>query len=59
MNATQALAFRHKRSSDFIENILDIYRSEVDFLVEDRLLYKDIEKSICFLQNLDIDQEIL
>ncbi len=59
MNATQALAFRHKRSSDFIENILDIYRAEVDFLIEDRLLYKDIEKSICFLQNLDIDQELL
>ena len=59
MNATQALAFRHKRSSDFIENILDIYRSEVDFLIEDRLLYNDIEKSICFLQNLDIDQEFL
>ena len=59
LNAAQALAFRNNRSSEFIENILDIYRSDIKFLNEDRLLYNDIEKSIYFLQSLDIDFNLL
>jgi len=59
LNATQALAFRNAKSSDFIESILDIYRDEVDFLDTDRLLHNDIEKSIGFLQGLSIDSELL
>jgi histidine ammonia-lyase len=59
LNATQALAFRNAKSSDFIEGILDIYRDEVDFLDTDRLLHNDIEKSIGFLQGLSIDSELL
>ena len=55
LNATQALAFRNKKSSEFIENILDLYRSKVKFLERDRLLKNDIENSISFLQNIDID----
>jgi histidine ammonia-lyase len=59
LNATQAIAFRNAKSSDFIEGILDIYREEVDFLDNDRLLHNDIQKSITFLQNLSVDNEIL
>ncbi len=59
LNAAQGIAFRNKRSSDFIESILDIYRNEVDFLDVDRFLHDDIKKSITFLQNLSIDNEIL
>jgi len=59
MNATQAIAFRNVKSSDFIESILDIYRDEVPFLDSDRILHDDIESSIAFLQNLSIDNEIL
>jgi histidine ammonia-lyase len=59
LNATQAIAFRNAKSSDFIEGILDIYREEVEFLSTDRLLHDDIEKSITFLQNLTVDSEIL
>ena len=59
LNATQALAFRNAKSSDFIEGILDIYRDEVDFLSTDRLLHNDIEKSIGFLQGLSVDSELL
>ena len=55
LNAAQALAFRNIISSDFIENILDLYRGDINFLDEDRLLYKDIEKSIAFIRNLSID----
>tara|TARA_B100001250_G_scaffold318023_1_gene280546 strand:+ start:1334 stop:2860 length:1527 start_codon:yes stop_codon:yes gene_type:complete len=59
LNAAQALAFRDVKSSDFIENILDIYRSEIPYLDTDRVLYRDIEGSISFLVNLSIDPELL
>ena len=59
LNATQALSFSKYRSSDFIEDILDLYRSEVRFLDKDRILHDDIEKSIFFLQSLSIDKELL
>ena len=59
LNATQGIAFRNIKSSDFIESILDIYRDEVPFLDSDRILHDDIESSIAFLQNLSIDNEIL
>jgi len=59
LNACQAISFRDKKSSDFIENIIDIFRDEVAFLDKDRLLHDDIEDSIVFLQNLSVDFEIL
>jgi histidine ammonia-lyase len=59
MNAVQAIAFRKNTSSVFIENFIDTYRSEVSFLDEDRLLHTDIQKSISFLQSLEIDEELL
>ena len=59
LNACQAISFRDKKSSDFIENIIDIFRNEVAFLDKDRLLHDDIEDAIIFLQNLSVDFEIL
>ena len=55
LNASQALAFRNLKSSDFIENMLDMYRETVKFLDNDRLLHTDIQNSISFLQNIEID----
>ena len=59
LNATQGIAFRNAKSSDFIEGILDIYRDEVEFLSTDRLLHDDIERSIGFLQGLSVDADLL
>ena len=59
MNATQALAFRNLKSSDFIESILDLYRENIDFLNSDRLMRDDIEKSIDFLRDINIDIDLL
>ena len=58
-NASQALFFRKERSSDFIENILEIYRKDVSIVKKDRLLYIDIDKSVSFLQNLSIDESLI
>lgn len=57
-NASQALEFRkpHK-SSGFIESFITIYRDEIDIVHNDRELYKDINKSILFIQNLNIESK--
>ena len=59
MCASQALTFRKECSSDFIESLLLSYRQEVDFVSEDRVLYDDMQKSLSFLQNLEVDKELL
>ena len=58
-NSSQAIFFRKEKSSDFIESILEIYRDEVPVVKKDRLLYVDIDKSISFLQNLSIDDNLI
>lgn len=59
LNASQGLAFRNKKSSPFIESILAMYRSEVPFVEDDKVLSVEIQKSIAFIQNLSIDSEEL
>ena len=58
-NSSQAIFFRKEKSSDFIENILEIYRDEVPVVKQDRLLYEDIDKSVSFLQNLSVDDNLI
>jgi histidine ammonia-lyase len=53
MNAAQALEFRRPtKSSPAIENIVAEYRKHVKFLVEDEVMYPEIEKSVAFLRSL-------
>lgn len=60
MNASQAIEYRRPhQSSDFIEMFLKSYRSEVPLLKEDRILHYDIDKTIHFLQALQIDEELM
>ncbi|HLT53843.1 MAG TPA: histidine ammonia-lyase, partial [Flavobacteriaceae bacterium] len=43
-NASQAISFRKPlKSSEFIESFLSVYRSEVPFVDNDRVLHNDIE----------------
>ena len=59
-NASQALFFRRPlRSSPFIESFLSAYRSEVNFVKEDKFLHEDITKTISFLTSLNVDNEEL
>jgi histidine ammonia-lyase len=56
MNASQAIEFRRPlRSSDFIEQFLKAYRSEVPLVKEDRILHYDIVKTIDFLDSFVIE----
>ena len=58
LNAVQALSYRKDVSSSFIQSIVKEFRKDVSFLKQDRILSTDIENSISFLQNLDIDVDL-
>ena len=59
LNAAQAISFRKESSSEFIQNLIDVYRRDVKYLSKDRVLQNDIEKSIEFLRNLVVDKELI
>jgi len=55
-NASQALQLRAPiKSSEFVQSFLSVYRDEVPFVNEDRILHDDINNSIGFIRNLQID----
>lgn len=59
MNASQAIEFRRPlKSSEFIEMFLKSYREEVPLVENDRILHYDIENTIAFLSNLQIDETV-
>ena len=60
MNASQALSFRSPlKSSSTIDKFIKSYRNEVPLVENDRILAKDIEKTILFFDSLDINHKIL
>lgn len=59
LNASQALSFRKEKTAPFLQHIVDTYRQEVPVIEEDRILAVDIENSIKYLQNLQIDNSLL
>jgi histidine ammonia-lyase len=60
LNASQALVFRAPlKSSEFVETFLQMYRTEVPFVDEDRELHIDIHDTLSFMQNMVIDKEVL
>ncbi|WP_299113700.1 histidine ammonia-lyase [uncultured Winogradskyella sp.] len=60
MNASQALEFRRPlKTSPLLESFLEHYRKVVPFIKEDQVLHNDIEASIQFLNDVDIEVEEL
>ena len=60
MNASQAIAFRSPlKTSPLLESFLEIYRKVVPFIKEDEVLHDDIEATIEFLRDVDIEVEEL
>ncbi|MBL7111484.1 MAG: histidine ammonia-lyase [Bacteroidales bacterium] len=55
-NAAQAIEFRRPgKTSPFLENFLSKYRKEVEFIDEDRIMYPDINKTIEFMREVDLE----
>ncbi len=60
MNASQAIEFRRPlKTSPLLESFLEQYRIAVPFIEVDQVLHYDIEASIAFLKNVDIEIEEL
>jgi len=55
-NSAQALEFRRPaRSSPYLEKILQEYRERVDFVEDDKVMYHDIDLSVKFLREVELD----
>lgn len=56
-NAAQALEFRRPlRSSQKIESFVALYRDKVEFILADKVMHGEIEKSIAFLEAFDAEK---
>lgn len=56
LTAAQALDFRRpEKSSPFLEKIIFDYRTKVSFNVRDRLLHDDLQTTVEFLRNYELD----
>ncbi len=57
MNAAQALEFRRPaKSSPVVEDFVTAYRRTVSFIENDKLMHDEIQKSIDFLNALDVEE---
>lgn len=55
-NAAQALEFRRPaKSSEVIEDFVAAFRQKVAFIENDTLMHDEIQKSIAFLESLDVE----
>ena len=52
------MAFRKGTSSDFIETLIDTYKQDVTFINDDRVLHNDMQDSLKFLIDIEIDQDL-
>ena len=59
LNASQALFFRDKKTAPFLEVFISSFRVEIPKVTEDRVLHNDIEKSIQFIQTLELENDLL
>jgi histidine ammonia-lyase len=55
-NAAQALEFRRPaRTSPYLEEFYKEYREQVPFVEDDKVMYRDIDLSVKFLQKVKLD----
>src|SRR5690606_22059220 len=60
LNAAQAIAFRKPAiSSPIIESFLKSYHSEIKFVTQDEIFHDLIKKSIQFIDDFCIDNDLL
>ena len=61
-NAAQALEFRRPvRTSNYLEKFVEKYREYVPFVKDDKVMYPDMESSVSYLRDvqLDLPEELL
>ena len=59
-NAAQALDFRRPaKSSSFLESFLEQYRQRVKFIEDDKVMYEDINETVDFLREVELENPFL
>ncbi len=56
LTAAQAMDFRKEKTSPFLESFLKLYREKVPFIKQDRILQKDIERSVEFIRSFQVEE---
>ena len=58
-DAAQALGFRRPaKTSPYLEEFLAAYRKQVSFINEDKIMYREIEKTLDFLRNGEFEKQL-
>ncbi len=56
LNATQALHFRKPlKSSPKIEKIVNLFRTTIPFIEEDKIMYRELEATLQFVKHLNLE----
>ena len=57
-NGAQALEFRRPlKSSPLIEELITSFRQDIAFIKSDKVMHNEIEKSLAFLENLEVEDD--
>jgi histidine ammonia-lyase len=59
-NAAQALVFRRPvRTSSYLEKFIAAYRKRVSFIENDKVMYEDINETVSFLREVELEDPFL
>ena len=59
LTASQALFFRDQKTAPFLEAFVSSFRAETPKVIQDRVLHNDITNAVKFIQNLELENDVL
>jgi histidine ammonia-lyase len=59
LSASQALFFRAQKTAPFLEAFVSSFRAEIPKVTQDRVLHIDITNAVQFIQNLELENDVL
>jgi histidine ammonia-lyase len=59
LSASQALFFRAQKTAPFLEAFVSSFRTEIPKVTQDRVLHNDITNAVKFIQNLELENDVL
>ena len=59
LSASQALFFRTQKTAPFLEAFVSSFRTGISKVTQDRVLHNDIINAVQFIQNLELENDVL
>ena len=59
MTASQAISFRDKHSSEFVQYFLQSFRKEIPIIDSDQIMHVHMKNALSFLTSVDVEEDIL